>query len=146
VSDIQHCIGRRKKETWLFYARWCYSTLTLHGAEFFLRSCQSVSYSRISQHFMEPGPCPEPDQSSPYHPIQLTLLIIPLMFKRDVWRHSGKLQTVACEVSRLRSLWFSSLEKCKQQTVFKYLHTLDELMYNICEIITYIKISELRLV
>jgi hypothetical protein len=46
-----------------------------------LRSHQSLSCSRISQHFMEPkvsvpclqqpstGPCPEPDKSSLYHPI-----------------------------------------------------------------------------
>jgi hypothetical protein len=46
-----------------------------------LRSCQVCSYSRTSQHFMEPGgslacsqhpstgPYPEPDQSNPYHPI-----------------------------------------------------------------------------
>jgi hypothetical protein len=44
-------------------------------------SRQSLSHSRISQHFMEPdgslpcsqgpstGPCPKPDQSGPYHPI-----------------------------------------------------------------------------
>jgi hypothetical protein len=53
----------------------------LHGAEPFLRSRQLRSYSRISRHFMESEcslPCsqepsigtyPEPDQSSPYHPI-----------------------------------------------------------------------------
>jgi hypothetical protein len=52
-----------------------------HGAEPFLRSCQLCSYSRNSQHFMEPegslpcsrepstGPDSEADQSSPYHPI-----------------------------------------------------------------------------
>jgi hypothetical protein len=53
----------------------------LHGAGPFFRSCQLCSYSRTSQCFMEPevsfprsqepptGPCPVPDQSSPYHPI-----------------------------------------------------------------------------
>jgi hypothetical protein len=55
--------------------------LVTHGAEPFLRSCQLCSYSRTSQHFMEPGgslprsqepstgPYPETDQFSPYHPI-----------------------------------------------------------------------------
>jgi hypothetical protein len=56
-----------------------------HGAETYLRSChQLCSYSRTSQHFMEPVgslPCSqepstvsylEPDQSNLYHPI-LTL-------------------------------------------------------------------------
>jgi hypothetical protein len=56
-------------------ARWS------HKSEPFLRSRQLRSYSRTSQHFMEPegpfscsqepstGPYPEPDQSSPYHTI-----------------------------------------------------------------------------
>jgi hypothetical protein len=59
-----------------------------HGAEPFLKICQLCSYSRTSQHFMEPGvslPCsrepstgpyPEPDQSNPYHPIPLRSLLI----------------------------------------------------------------------
>jgi hypothetical protein len=57
---------------------WCSLT---HGAEPFSRSCQLCSYSRTSQHFMEPegsipcsqqpstGPYPQPDQSNPYHSI-----------------------------------------------------------------------------
>jgi hypothetical protein len=52
-----------------------------HGVEPFLRSCQLCSYSRTSQHFMEPegslpcsqepstGPYSEPDQFNPYHHI-----------------------------------------------------------------------------
>jgi hypothetical protein len=56
-----------------------------HGAEPFLRSCQLCSHSRTFQHFMDPegslpssqepstGPYPEPDRSSPQHPI-LSLL------------------------------------------------------------------------
>jgi hypothetical protein len=52
-----------------------------HGAEPFFRSCQLCSYSRTSQHIMEPGgssprshkpytgPYPQPDQFNPYHPI-----------------------------------------------------------------------------
>jgi hypothetical protein len=55
--------------------------LLTHGAEPLLRSRQLCSYSRIFQYFMEPegsfpcsqepstGPCPDPDQSNPYHPI-----------------------------------------------------------------------------
>jgi hypothetical protein len=53
-------------------------TSQLHGDEPFLKSRQLCSYSRISQHFMEPesslmcsqepftGPYPEPGQSSPF--------------------------------------------------------------------------------
>jgi hypothetical protein len=52
-----------------------------YGAESFLRRCQLCSHSRTSRHFVEleralpcsrepsTGPCPEPDQSIPYHPI-----------------------------------------------------------------------------
>jgi hypothetical protein len=51
-----------------------------HGPESFFENQQSLNYSRISQHFVEPeglfpssqepvtGPCPEPDESRPYHP------------------------------------------------------------------------------
>jgi hypothetical protein len=59
--------------------------LLTYGAEPFLRICQLCSYSRTSQHFMEPeglltcsqesstGSYPEPDRSSPYQCI-LSLL------------------------------------------------------------------------
>jgi hypothetical protein len=52
-----------------------------HGSEAFFRSCKLCSHSRTSHHSMEPEgslPCskepstdphPEPDRSSPYHPI-----------------------------------------------------------------------------
>jgi hypothetical protein len=42
-----------------------------HGAEPFLRSCQLCSYSRTSQHFMEPGgslPCSQEPSTGPYLP------------------------------------------------------------------------------
>jgi hypothetical protein len=60
--------------------------LLTYRAEPFLRNRQLCSYSRTSQHFMQPegslpcsqepstGPYPEPDHSSLYHPI-LSLLI-----------------------------------------------------------------------
>jgi hypothetical protein len=60
---------------------WTLACLLTYGAEPFLRRRQLCSYSRTSQHFMEPkgsllcsqqlstGPYPQPDRSSPYHPI-----------------------------------------------------------------------------
>jgi hypothetical protein len=58
-----------------------YTYLLTYGAEPVLRRSQLCSYSRNSQHFMEPerslpcsqesftDPYPEPDQSNRYHPI-----------------------------------------------------------------------------
>jgi hypothetical protein len=55
--------------------------LLTYGVEPFLRSHHLRGYSRTSQHFMQPvhsllcpqepstGPYPEPDRSSPYHPV-----------------------------------------------------------------------------
>jgi hypothetical protein len=57
------------------------SRILTYGAEPFLRSLQLCSYSRYSQHFMEPGdslscsqepftgPYPEPSRSNAHHPI-----------------------------------------------------------------------------
>jgi hypothetical protein len=44
-------------------------TNRLHGAETFLRSCQLSSYSRTSQHFMEPEhslSCSQEPSTGPY--------------------------------------------------------------------------------
>jgi hypothetical protein len=69
----------RKMKLWTNAFR--HSVNLLHGAQPFLRSRQSLSYSRTSLHFMEPkdslpcsqepskSPYPKPDQSNPYHPI-----------------------------------------------------------------------------
>jgi hypothetical protein len=67
-------------------------TNQLHRAESFLRSRQSLSYSKSSQHFMEPegslrcsqepstGFYPEPDQSNPYHLISCLRSILILSY------------------------------------------------------------------
>jgi hypothetical protein len=70
-----------------------------HGDKPFLRNLQLCSYSRISQHFMEPegslpcsqepstGPYPLPDQSGLDHPIlSLSLIIIIIIiFQLEDW-------------------------------------------------------------
>jgi hypothetical protein len=71
-----------------------------HGTEPFLRSRQLCSYSRTSQHFIEPAgslPCsqepstspyPEPDQSNSYHPILCRVLYYhqyPYSLVSDIW-------------------------------------------------------------
>jgi hypothetical protein len=66
----------------LIFCRYCYHcNLLTHGAEPFLRSRQSCSHSRTSQHLIEPegsipcshepstGPYPEPYQSNPHYNI-----------------------------------------------------------------------------
>jgi hypothetical protein len=77
-------------------------TDSIHGAETFLRRSQLHSYSRMSQHFMEPEdslscsqepstcPCPQSDQSSLYHshinPAKIHLKIIhPPMLWSSYW-------------------------------------------------------------
>jgi hypothetical protein len=66
---------------WKMVCNGIYIHPLLHGAGPFFRNRQLCSYSRTSQHFMEPivsvlcsqepstGPCPEPDQSNSYHAI-----------------------------------------------------------------------------
>jgi hypothetical protein len=79
LSYVRASILRRQTHPW---GNTTFSNHSLtHGAEPFSRSCQLCSYSRTSQHFMEPGgssprshkpstgPYPEPDRFNPYHPI-----------------------------------------------------------------------------
>jgi hypothetical protein len=72
-------------------------SISLHEVESFLRSRQSLSYSRISQNVTEaesllpsseehaPGPYPEPDQSNSYTPI-LSPIRSDLAQDREQWR------------------------------------------------------------
>jgi hypothetical protein len=65
----------------LFVIAMYFTYLLTYGAESFLRSCQLCSHSGTSQNFKElegsspcsqepsTGPYPEPNRSSPYHPI-----------------------------------------------------------------------------
>jgi hypothetical protein len=71
-----------------------YITNRLRGTGPFLRIRQSLSYSRISQHFMEPkgsspcsqepttGPCPEQHQSSPHYSILSPLRFVLILYFR----------------------------------------------------------------
>jgi hypothetical protein len=81
-------IGRRHTDTLIWIGNWL--TNLLHGAEPFLRNRHLCSYSRTSQHFMDPEdslPCsqvpstlpyPDPDwfSSIPPHPISLRSILI----------------------------------------------------------------------
>jgi hypothetical protein len=79
---LPHCL---KLEHVQLLVRHLLAYLLTHGAEPFRRSRQFCSYSRISQHFMEPEgslSCsqepstsiyPEPYQSNPYNPIHFIL-------------------------------------------------------------------------
>jgi hypothetical protein len=83
-----NCHERRLKSAQnKLFLQLCTYLLT-YRAEPFLGSCQLCSYSRTSQHFMVPegslpcsqehstSPYPEPDRSSPYHPIPFSLFKI----------------------------------------------------------------------
>jgi hypothetical protein len=98
------------KWQWILYLlKWLY--LLIYGAEPFLRSRQLWSYRRDSPQFMEPecslpcsqepstGPYPEPDRSSPYHPI-LSL------WNCYIWLFVCKCQEVSCIRNELFSLYY----------------------------------------
>jgi hypothetical protein len=89
-------------------------TNSLHGAGPFFRSCHLRSYSRISQHFMEPKgllPCsqvpttrpyPETDQSSPHHRILSKIrlnIILQLTSSSSLWSLSFWLSNSPCVIS-----------------------------------------------
>jgi hypothetical protein len=78
MENILTSFSSKIRLSWISYK---FTHSFTHGAEPFLRSRQLCSYTRISQHFMEPEgllPCSqepstepyhEPDRSNPYHPI-----------------------------------------------------------------------------
>jgi hypothetical protein len=82
-SERSYCINSHNLYITYLSIYWflTHTYLLTYGAEHFLRSCQLCSHSRTSPHFMEPegslscsqepstGPYPQPDRSSPYHPI-----------------------------------------------------------------------------
>jgi hypothetical protein len=82
-----------------------------------LRRCQLCSHSKTSQHFMEPevslpysqkpstGPYPEPDRSSPYHPILSKIYLILSTYLRLGFRYlfPHYVQRSKYKISYLRS-------------------------------------------
>jgi hypothetical protein len=70
---------------------------SLHGAESFLRSRQSPSYSRVSQHFMEPDsslPCSQEPSTSLYSELDESTSYTPL--------HPISLKSIAISSSLVR--------------------------------------------
>jgi hypothetical protein len=138
-----------------------------HGAEPFLRSRQLCSYSRTSQHFMElegllsysqepfTGPYPEPDPSSPFHPISLrssSILpthihlgvpsgLFPSGFATSIlyeFLFAPFLSTCPVHLTLLASLKYQPEILCRNRQVFWNCETFYQVYFTDCEITTWL--------